>query len=238
MKQLIACVALALALTSATAWADCVGGTRPVTTEEREFNRRLNESLKAALPAAPAPLYLESEPQVTVPAFACKDAPVGATDAIVMANYTASLHYSDRVGLTIRANYAYPKKDDLVLGTLPTKPVGFKVQNLVVSVDGYNAQYMAAVKQAVDRARLQAMIDQPLPENPAPAAWQVGKTGATTGAPAAASTATQAAAAAPDPAAGSPASTASPQSEPAPAQPDVAQKTKDTVNKLRGLLGH
>jgi len=121
-----------------------------------------------------------------VPAFACKDAPVGAADAIVMANHTASLHDSDRVGLKIRANYAFPTKDDLILGNLPTKPVGFKVQNLVVSVDGYNAQYMEAVKQAIDRERLQAMIDQPLPEHPAPAAWQV----------------------------------------------------KDTVNKLRGLLGH
>jgi len=233
MKRFPSWIVVALALTPASVWADCVGGTRPITTEERDFNRRLNESLRAALPAAPAPLYLESEPQVTVPAFACKDAPVGATDAIVMANYTASLNYSDRVGLKIRANYAFPTKDDLVLGTLPTKPAGFKVYNLVVSVDGYNAQYMEAVKQAVDRARLQAMIDQPLPATPPPVAWHVGKAGATASAPATAPASDAATASS----AGSPASTTSPKTETEPAQPDVAQQTKDTVNKLRGLFG-
>jgi hypothetical protein len=107
------------------------------------------------------------------------------------------------------------------------------VHNLVVSVDGYNAQYMAAVKQAVDRARLQSMIDQPLPATPPPAAWHVGKAGAATGASAAApaSTATQAADAAP-------ASAAAPQPEPETAQPDAAEKAKDAVNKLRSLFGH
>lgn len=228
MNKPLSCMAVVvLALIPVATWADCVDGTRPVTTEEREFNRRLNESLKAALPAAPAPLYLESEPQVTVPAFACKGGPVGATDAIVMANYTASLHYSDRVGLKIRANYPYPGKDDLVLGTLPAKPAGFKVHNLVVSVDGYNADYMAAVRQAIDRARLQALIDQPLPESPAPAAWRVGK------APASAT----ASATAPGQSAAQSTAAAAPAPEPAPAQSDVAKQTKDAVRKLRGLLG-
>lgn len=228
MKTLLSCMAVALALTAPATRADCVDGTRPVTSDEGEFNRRLNESLKAALPAAPAPLYLESEPQVTVRAFACKDAPVGSTGAMVMANYTASLNYSDRVGLSIRANYAYPAKDDLVLGALPAKPAGFKVHNLVVSVDGYNAQYMEAVKQAIDLARLQALIEQPLPATPPPAAWRVGKASAT----AAESAAAQ------EPASAMATDAASPAPEPEPAQTDVAQKTKDTVNKLRGLLGH
>lgn len=227
MKKLLSCVAIALALTAPATRADCVDGTRPVTTEEREFNRRLNESLKAALPAAPVPLYLESEPQVTERAFACKDGPVGAADAIVMANYTASLHYSDRVGLKIRANYAYPAKEDLVLGTLPAKPAGFKVHNLVVSVDGYNAQYMDAVRQAIDRSRLQALIDEPLPATPAPAAWRVGK---------AQETAAESAAAQ-GPASANANEVASPAPEPAPAQTDVAKQTKDAVRKLRGLLG-
>jgi hypothetical protein len=237
MKKPALCIAVALILAPVAVWSDCVDGTRSATSEEGTFARQLSESLKAALPAAPAPLYLEREPELIM-GTVCKDTPANEIGGLVMANYTASPNYSDRVKLTIRANYAFPAKDDLVLGTLPKKSAGLKVYNLVVQVDGYNAQYMAAVKQAVDRARLQAMIDQPLPEHPAPAAWQVGKAGATTGAPAAASTATQVAVAAPAPVEGSPASTASPQSEPASAQPDVAQKTKDTVNKLRGLLGH
>lgn len=237
MKQLFSGVAVALALSPAAVWSDCVDGTRSASSEERTFSGRLGESLKAALPAAPAPLYLEYEPNVIMQTV-CKDTPANEIGGLVTASYTASPNYSDRVKLTMRANYAYPGTDDLVLGTLPKKSAGLKVYNLVVQVEGYNAQYMESVKQAIDRVRLQAMIDQPLPEHPAPAAWQVGKAGATTGAPAAASTATQAADAAPAPAAGSPASTASPQPKPAQAQPDVAQKTKDTVNKLRGLLGH
>jgi hypothetical protein len=49
----------------------------------------------------------------------------------------------------------------------------------------------------------------------------------------------QTAATAPTPAAAPPPDAAtSPKTEPAPAQPDVAKKTKDAVDKLRGLLGH
>jgi hypothetical protein len=237
MSKLLACIAVAFTLTPGTLWADCVDGSRPATTEEQEFGRKLSASLKAAMPAAPAPLYLESEPEVVLSGV-CKDTPVGQAGALATANYTASPDYSDRVKLTIRANYAYPGKDDLVLGTLPKKPAAFKVQNLVVAVDGYKPQYIEAVKQAVDRARLQALIDQPLPATPPPAAWHVGKADATTGAAAPAPVAAQAADAAPAPAAAAPANTAAPQPEPDPTPPDVTKKTKDAVNKLRGLLGH
>lgn len=223
---------VAMVLMPATVvWADCVDGTRPPTPEEQEFGRRLGESLKAALPAAPAPLYLESEPEVIL-GRTCKDTPTGELGAMVMANYTASSDYADRVKLTIRANHAFPTKDDIVLGTLPKKPAGFKVHNLVVSTDGYKAPYIESVKQAVDRARLQAMIDQPLPATPAPAAWHVGN-GQATASASATSPASDAATAS---SAESPTGTTSP--NPGPAQPDVAKKTKDTVNKLRGLLGH
>ena len=86
---------------------------------------------------------------------------------------------------------------------------------------------MESVRQAIDRARLQALIDQPLPSTPAAAAWRVGNAQA----PAAAS------AAAPEPAAAQATEAASPAPAPAPAQPDVAKQTKDAVRKLRGLLG-
>lgn len=226
MPRILSCLALAMALIPASAWADCVDGSRARTAEEQEFGRQLGESLKAAMPAAPAPLWLEREPEVIVSSNVCRDTPVGAVEAIVTASYTASLNYSDRVQLMVRANFAYPKKDDLVLGALPAKPAGFKVHNLVLSIDGYNAQYMESVRQAVDRARLQALMDQPLPEAPAPAAWRVGNAQAP---------ATSSAAAAP--AAAQATEPASPAPEPAPAKPDVAKQTKDAVRKLRGLLG-
>jgi hypothetical protein len=105
--------------------------------------------------------------------------------------------------------------------------VGFKVQNLVLTVDGYNKQYIESIKQAIDRTRLQAMIDQPLPATPAPAAWRVGNAQAAAGASAAVPTPTESSAA----------GTPSPTPEPAPAQTDVARQTKDAVKKLRGLLG-
>lgn len=231
MKGLPAWVAVAVVLIPASVWADCVGGTRPATAEEREFARKLSESLKAALPAAPAPLYLEREPEVIL-GRTCQDTPVGGLDGLVMASYTASLNYSDRVGLTIRANYEFPSQNDIVLGAMPKKPAGFKVYNLVMTIDGYNAQYIESVKQAVDRGRLQAMIDQPLPATPAPAAWHVGNAQATASASAAAPASGTTTPSSPS----SPASTTSP--KPDPAQPDAAKKTKDAVNKLRSVLGY
>lgn len=234
MKNLLSCLAIGLSLVSAAAWPDCVDGTRPATTEEQAFGSKLSASLKAAMPAAPAPLALVREPEVIL-RVTCSDTPVGRVAATATANYAASQIYSDQVKLIVRANYAYPGKDDLVLGSLPKNPAAFKVQNLVVAVDGYNAQYVESVKQAIDRSRLQALIDQPLPASPAPAAWQVGSADAT----AAASAPESAPAAVPtraDDAA--PAATTDPQPKSTPAQSDVTKKTKDAVNKLRGLLGH
>jgi len=226
MKRLVACVAVVLVVTPAAGWADCVDGTRSGTSEEQTFARQLSESLKAAMPAAPAPLYLEREPEVIM-GTVCKDTPANEIGGLVMANYTASPNYSDRVKLTVRANFQFPGKYDLVLGTLPKNSSGLKVYNLVVQVDGYNAQYIESVKQAVDRARLQAMIDQPLPATPAPAAWRVGTTPPT----ATASTV------ATGPAAAQSTEPTAPGPEPAPAQTDVAKQTNDAVKKLRGLLG-
>ena len=137
--------------------------------------------------------------------------------------------------LTIRANYEFYGKSDEVLGTLPKKPAGFKVHNLVVSVDGYKPQYIEAVKQAVDRARLQALIDQPLPDSPAPAAWRVGASPKTVSAAVPAPAPTVSSGNAPATAV-QPAAPAAPPPQASP-QPDVAQQAKDTVNKLRGLLG-
>lgn len=127
---------------------------------------------------------------------------------------------------------------DLMLGKLPSPQggKGFRVYGLqaVVSGPSNNAEQRRALIGGFDRARLQALIDGPPPETPAPAAWSVG------GPPqvASAGSATPAASA---PAA--PAVTAqptAPAAQPAPVaipQPDATQQAKDAVNKLRGLLG-
>lgn len=118
------------------------------------------------------------------------------------------------------------------LGALPPPKGGFKVhglQAIVAGPRGADAQRNALIA-AFDRARLQALIDQPLPQEPPPAAWRVGS------APVAA-----APAAAPSPA---PAATPQPASTPpasTPAAPDPAQtaadKAKEAVGKLRSLFG-
>ena len=137
----------------------------------------------------------------------------------------------------------YPTKPgaselDLVLGTLPPPRGGksYKVFGLqaVVSGPSSNAEQRRALIAGFDRARLQALIDGPPPETPAPAAWSVGGPPQVASAPAAAP-------AAPAPAA--PTVTAQPAAPaaalaPAPSpQPDATQQAKDAVNKLRGLLG-
>ncbi len=123
---------------------------------------------------------------------------------------------------------------DLMIGKLPSPQggKGFKVYGLqaVVSGTANNAEQRRALISGFDRARLQALIDGPPPEVPAPAAWSVG------GPPKVASTAVAPAAPAPT----ATAQPAPPASQPAPAsgaQPDVVQQTKDAVNVLRGLFG-
>jgi len=128
---------------------------------------------------------------------------------------------------------------ELRLGALPP-PQGFRfkvhgVHAIVAGPRGADAQRNALLA-AFDRARLQALIDQPLPQEPPPAAWRVGPAPVAAG-PAAGSAPTPTPAAAPPPA-GAPAN-ATP--APTPAAPDAAQmaaeKAKEAANKLRSLFG-
>lgn len=128
---------------------------------------------------------------------------------------------------------------DLMLGKLPSPQgggKGFKVYGLQAVVSGptNNAEQRRALIAGFDRARLQALIDGPPPETPAPASWSVGGppqvAGAAAVAPAASTPAAPAVTAQPTAPAAQPVPAASP-------QPDATQQAKDTVNKLRGLLG-
>lgn len=126
---------------------------------------------------------------------------------------------------------------DIKLGTLPSPQggKGYKIHGLQAVVSGplNNVEQRQALIAGFDRARMQALIDGPPPETAAPVAWSVGG-------PPNAGNATAAAPAAAPPTA--PAATSQPvapaATPPAPgSQPDVTQQAKDTVNKLRGLLG-
>ncbi|MCI1193371.1 hypothetical protein MOJ79_16155 [Calidifontimicrobium sp. SYSU G02091] len=130
---------------------------------------------------------------------------------------------------------------ELRLGALPP-PSGFRfkvhgLQAIVAGPRGADAQRNALLA-AFDRARLQTLIDQPLPQEPPPAAWHVGP------APVAAAPAAAPTPAAAPPSAGVSTAGASPTSAPpapAPAAPDAAQmaaeKAKEAVGKLRSLFG-
>jgi hypothetical protein len=142
----------------------------------------------------------------------------------------------------------YPTKPgaselDLVLGTLPPPRGGrsYKVFGIQAVVSGptSNSEQRRALIAGFDRARLQALVDGPPPEMPAPAAWSVGGPPQAVSADAAVSVAPASAAptsAASNPTAQPAATTAPPAPAPSP-PPDAAQQAKDVVNKLRGLLG-
>jgi hypothetical protein len=124
---------------------------------------------------------------------------------------------------------------DIKLGTLPSPQggKGFKVHGLQAVVGGpaNNLEQRQALIAGFDRARLQALLDGPPPETPAPAAWSVGGPPKATNA-----TATAPAAAGPT-ATAQPATPAAPPATAPGTQPDVTQQAKDAVNKLRGLFG-
>jgi hypothetical protein len=214
--------------------ADCVDGTRKRTAEEQSYAAKLGAALKAAMPAAPAPLALEREPQV-IRGTVCEDTPVGHVSALAKATYAASALYSDKVDLTIRVNYAYPGAKDEVLGTLPKKPAPFKVHNLVISVEGHNPKFTEAIRTALDRARLQALIDAPLPDTPPAPAWTVAKPGKPADEPA--QKPTDQPTASSNPAKPAPAAPAAQQAQTPDPKPAVVDQAKDAVNKLRGLFG-
>jgi hypothetical protein len=328
------CTLTALLVLAPAALADCQ--TRAATAAEKQFGDRLSAALLAAMPAAPANMWLPAAPRVAVGTL-CKDTPVGDLQATVKATYQFRMSPADEDRITrerreleaqmsaiktlppdlkreydaidAQAQQAFrdareaekagnkalatqkynessalgaqrdavrkrhldavkPQLDaveakwralpavlgefdvvlkangydtkprahelDIKLGTLPSpRGKGFKVHGLqaVVSGPASNLEQRQALIAGFDRARLQALLDGPLPETPAPAAWGVG------GPPKVASTA---GAEPVTPGATTTAQPATPAAQPAAApspQPDVTQQAKDAVNKLRGLFG-
>ncbi|GMV03025.1 MAG: hypothetical protein KJZ98_08220 [Burkholderiaceae bacterium] len=122
---------------------------------------------------------------------------------------------------------------DLKLGTFAPHGKPFAVRSLQALVAGPqpNGAQRAALIAAFDQARLQALLDQPLPDAPAPAAWRIGGPQELADTPNGAQ---------PQPAVQANANAPAPAAQPSAAAPaaDTAQQAaKDTVNKLRGLFG-
>ena len=133
----------------------------------------------------------------------------------------------------------------------PGKSAGLKVHNVSFSVRGPDGPLRQALAAAIDRARLQALLGQPLPseaESEAAAAKAVPTrvpdlpASALAAAAPTATTTTATAATAATPAPAAPAAPATPATPPAPspAPPPSAEPVKkaaEAVNLLRGLLG-
>lgn len=126
----------------------------------------------------------------------------------------------------------------------PQRSAGLKVHNLVWGVGGPPGPLRDAVAEAVDRARLQALVGRPLPSEAESEA--VAKAAPSPKAMAStAATASSAAAAFERPSAPAPASPTAPTAAVAPALPAASAPTPETnvkkaaeaVNKLRGLFG-
>jgi hypothetical protein len=118
----------------------------------------------------------------------------------------------------------------------PAQSAGLKVHNVVWSVTGPAGPLRHALADAIDRARLQAMVGKPLPAEAESEALAAKAVPAALGAPPPAAAA-ETPAAAPVAVAAAPAPAAASAAQPEKAKPDATKQAADAVNKLRGLFG-
>ena len=221
------------------ALADCVD-TRKPTAGEVVFHSRAMAALVAALPPVPVGGQLQNKDSMSTLGQQCQ----GATGDF---NLEASRFYewNNRMAIVSVAINAtrLPAADAAGLSAAygsasPKRSAGLRVNNVVWRVSGSDSPLRQALVDAIDRARLQALVGKPLPsvaESQALAAQAVpapvaGSTAAATPAPAPNSSPAQSAA---QPAANPSAPAASGQAGAA----DPARDAVDTVNRLRGLFG-
>ena len=210
--------------------ADCVD-TRKATAAETEFFNRGIAAVLAALPPVPAGGKLQNKDSVPTLGEQCQ----GTTGDFSL---EASRFYEHNwrksiVSVAINATRLPAGDPGLSAAYGPASPkrsAGLKVNNVVWTVSGSDSPLRQALVDAIDRARLEAMVGKPLPsvaESQALAAQAVPATvaGAAPAANApAAQTTTQ-----PNPSAPAPAGQAG--------ASDLTKDAVDTMNKLRGLFG-
>jgi hypothetical protein len=211
--------------------ADCVD-TRKATAAETEFFNRGIAALVAALPPVPAGGKLQNKDSVPSLGQQCQ----GTTGDF---NLEASRFYEHnyrKTIVTMQMNAIRLPTTEAGLSAAygpasPKRSAGLKVTNVVWTVSGSDSPLRKALVDAIDRARLEAMVGKPLPSvatSQALAAQAVPATVAgVTAAPSPGSPAAQPAASNPSaPAASGQASTS-----------DSVKDAADTVNKIRGLFG-
>lgn len=225
------------------ALADCVD-TRKPTAGEMEFFNRAMATLVAALPPVPVGAKLQHGDSLPTLGQQCQ----GKTGDFTLQasryyehNYRKSIvtMQMNVTQMPVTANGPFAAYG----AASPGRSAGLKVNNVVWKVEGSDSPLRQTLADAVDRARLQAMVGKPLPSvaesqalaaraTPATVAGSTGAAPAATAAPAANLPATQTAT---QPAAANPSAP-----PPAPGQAGASEPIKDavdTVNKLRGLFG-
>lgn len=215
------------------AMADCVD-TRKASAGETEFFNRAIAALVAALPPVPVGGKLQNKDSVPTLGQQCQ----GTTgDFSLEATRFYELNYRKSI-VTMAMNVTRMPAGDAGLSAAygsasPKRSAGLKVNNVVWTVSGSDSPLRAALVDAIDRTRLEAMVGKPLPsiaESQSLAAQAVPATVAGA-APASNSPAAQTAA---QPAgANAPAGAGSGQT----GASDTIKDAADTVNKLRGLFG-
>jgi hypothetical protein len=221
--------------------ADCVD-TRKASAAEIDFHKKAMATLLAALPPAPVGGSLQYKDNVTSLGQQC--GPTGDFTAQASRAYEHNYRKSIvSMAINVQRLPAAAGPLSAAYGTAsPGRSAGLKVHNVVWTVSGSDSPLRQALVDAIDRARLEALVGKPLPsvaESDALAARAVPPTVGATGGTGAGSTATSGPA--PGMQTGAQPSVATDSSMPAAAGQTVGSEplkgAADAVNKLRGLFG-
>lgn len=219
------------------ALADCVD-TRKATAAEIEFHKRAQAALLAALPPVPVGGKLQYKDNVNGLGQQC--GPTG--DFTVQAS--RGYEHNNRLAIVSMA-VNVPRLPDAGASpsaaygaASPGRSTGLKVHNVTWTVSGSDSPLRKTLSEAIDRARLEALVGKPLPsvaESQALAAQAVPPTvsgAAAAPAPATANAPAQQSVTQPMAASNPP---MSPSGQAAANEP--IKDAAEAVNKLRGLFG-
>jgi hypothetical protein len=215
------------------ALADCVDTRKPTAGEVEFFNRGM-AAVVAALPPVPVDGKLQNKDSVPTLGQQC----AGTTgDFTLQASRFYEHNYRKAiVSVAINATRLPATEAGLSAAYGPASPkrsAGLKVNNVVWTVSGSDSPLRKALVDAIDRARLEAMVGKPLPSVAESQALATQATPATVAGVAP----TPSAPAAQTPTATQPANPSAPAPAGQAGAPDLTKDAVDTVNKLRGLFG-
>lgn len=148
--------ALVMLALAPAAQADCP--MRPATAEEKQFADRLSAALLAAMPAAPANMWLPAAPRVVVGTL-CKDTAVGDLQVSVRATYHFRMASADEDRVTRER-----RELEAQMKTIKTLPPDLKRE-----YDAIDAQAQQALREAreAEKAGNKALAKQKYNESTA-----------------------------------------------------------------------